>query len=269
MAKPAFIYAFDNFDPFRFTELCGLLLASRYKGFLLGGVGPDGGIDGELDEGLGVWEPESISPLENMIIEPGQAIVFQFKHVVVGRIGGQIKARQKILSLFKSSRRQKSELQKNLIKKREPLGYILITNVEVNSEFREKFIKQCQKENSIIKYYQIIGLDELETWITMEKHIRHLYFPTIFEMPRFNLKVKFSFGFAPSPNGTDTIKIIMVSVLNIGMLASYIKSIIFKINADGVIKDFVILDDRNEISRRYNPKSLIATPLFYWLKTSG
>ena len=48
MAKPAFISAFDNLGPERFTELCGLLLGSRYKGFLLGGVGPDGGIDGEV-----------------------------------------------------------------------------------------------------------------------------------------------------------------------------------------------------------------------------
>ncbi len=43
MAKPAFIYAFDNLGPDRFAELCGVLIGSRYKGFVLGGVGPDGG----------------------------------------------------------------------------------------------------------------------------------------------------------------------------------------------------------------------------------
>lgn len=35
MAKPAFIYAFDNLGPYRFTELCGELLGSRYHGFML------------------------------------------------------------------------------------------------------------------------------------------------------------------------------------------------------------------------------------------
>jgi hypothetical protein len=50
MAKPAFIYAFDNLGPERYTEICGLILASRFKGFLLGGVGPDGGIDHDADQ---------------------------------------------------------------------------------------------------------------------------------------------------------------------------------------------------------------------------
>jgi len=50
MAKPAFIYAFDNLGPYRFTELCGEILGSRYNGFLLGGEGADGGIDGEIDK---------------------------------------------------------------------------------------------------------------------------------------------------------------------------------------------------------------------------
>jgi len=58
MAKPAFIYAFDNLGQSKFVELCGLLLASRYKGFLLGGVGPDGGIDAEIDQAIGTWCPE-------------------------------------------------------------------------------------------------------------------------------------------------------------------------------------------------------------------
>lgn len=61
MAKPAFIYAFDNFEPERFTQLCGELLGSRYKGFgsfAFGGVGADGGIDAELDANFAIWQPE-------------------------------------------------------------------------------------------------------------------------------------------------------------------------------------------------------------------
>ena len=94
MAKPAFIYAFDNLGPERFVELCGELLGSRYKGFglLSGGVGPDGGIDAELDTNLAIWQPESDDALLGEIIGPGKTVVFQFKHKVVARIGGQSSA---------------------------------------------------------------------------------------------------------------------------------------------------------------------------------
>ena len=78
MAQSAFIYAFNNLSPEHFTELCGLLLASRYKGFLLGGVGPDGGIDGEIDEIPGIWQPETEDSLFEHIILPDQKVVLQF-----------------------------------------------------------------------------------------------------------------------------------------------------------------------------------------------
>ena len=80
MAEPAFIYAFDNLGPYRFIELCGELLGSSYSGFLLGGEGPDGGIDAEIDNVLGVWNPEVRSPLLEDIIQPKETLVFQFKH---------------------------------------------------------------------------------------------------------------------------------------------------------------------------------------------
>src|SRR5262245_12899808 len=102
MAKPAFIYAFDNLGPDKFVELCGLLLAARHKGFLLGGVGPDGGIDSELDPWLGEWQPESEDPLLNELVQAGKLVVFQFKHIVVARAGGQVEARKRILNLYKS-----------------------------------------------------------------------------------------------------------------------------------------------------------------------
>ena len=96
MAKPAFIYAFDNLGPERFAELCGVLLGSRYKGFglfLMGGVGPDGGIDAEFDTDLGIWQPESEQALFNDIIFPERTVIFQFKHKTVSRVGSQADAR--------------------------------------------------------------------------------------------------------------------------------------------------------------------------------
>jgi hypothetical protein len=87
MAKPVFIYAFDNLGPYRFTELCGELFGSRYNGFMLGGEGADGGIDAEIDKVLGIWHPEAKDALLTDIIQPGQKVVFQFKHKVSARIG--------------------------------------------------------------------------------------------------------------------------------------------------------------------------------------
>jgi hypothetical protein len=59
MASPAFIYAFDSLGPDRFVALCGLLLGGKYRGFLLSGPGPDGGIDGELTPAFGELLTES------------------------------------------------------------------------------------------------------------------------------------------------------------------------------------------------------------------
>src|SRR5579871_6292367 len=107
MATPAFIYAFDNLGPDHFTNLCGQLLGSRCKGFLLGGVGADGGIDGELDERLGEWHPESLSPMLDQLVRPGQLAVFQFKRKVTARTT-QAQARSQLLD---RSEEHTSELQ--------------------------------------------------------------------------------------------------------------------------------------------------------------
>ena len=139
MAKPAFIYAFDNLGPERFAELCGLLLATRHKGFLLGGVGADGGIDTELDEVLGEWQPESVSPLLNEVIQPGRLVVFQFKHKVTARVG-QARAREQLLGLYKCQSNKKCELHRNLIPHKRPGTYVLVTNVEVNSGYRLRLL---------------------------------------------------------------------------------------------------------------------------------
>lgn len=158
MAKPAFIYAFDNLGPEKFTELCGLLLGSRHKGFLLGGVGADG----EVDTFFGEWHTETTSPILGELIQPEKLIIFQFKHKVVGRIGGQIKSREALQEVHTCKKSRTCDLHRTLIKKRCPDVYVLVTNVEVNAPFRATFIQQCRKENPDIKQYQIIGLDELE-----------------------------------------------------------------------------------------------------------
>ncbi len=231
MAKPAFIYAFDNLGPERFTELCGLLLASRFRGFLLGGIGPDGGVDAEIDQNFGVWRPESQAPLLNEIIKPGETIVFQFKHKVTARVG-QVASRKQLLGEYKCQRNKKCELHRHLILKKRPNAYILVTNVEVNSEFRNTFITQCHRELPKISHYQIIGLDELEAWIAGEAELRHLYFPTIFGQPRFDLKVQLNISVVGSPPG-GSVTALSVSVLNVGSATSYINPPRFDAIVDG------------------------------------
>jgi len=263
MAKPAFIYAFDNLGPERFTELCGLLLASRYKGFLLGGVGADGGVDGELNIDYGAWQPETNSPLLNEIIKPNKLVVFQFKHKVTARVG-QAQTRTQLSSLYKCQSGNKCELHRNLILKRRPNTYVLVTNVEVNSEFREKFIDTCKQENSKIENYQIIGLDELENWVTMEVELRHLYFPTIFGPPRFHLAVQLDEAFAIPSNGWKELglphstRLFQVTIKNMGVAASYINSIQFSAIVDGQQKSLFIVPG-DPIMELTNPKS--GTPL--------
>lgn len=259
MAKPAFIYAFDNLGPERFTELCGLLLASRYKGFLLGGVGPDGGIDGEIDEILGRWNPESISPLLNEVIQPGQLVVFQFKHKTTARLG-QVQTRAQLLSLYKCTPNRICELHRDLIIRENPVGYVLVTNVEVNSQFRSKFIERCKAENPDIKHYQIVGLDELEMWVTMEPQLRHLYFPTIFGLPRFNLQIQLSRSsgfFDYGIRGIDfdnEMEFLEVSVLNVGTAPSYVNSVSFKAIVDGELGYIHFLNLGNELMKQINPE---------------
>ena len=255
MAKPAFIYAFDNLGPDRFTELCGELLGSRYKGFgllVLGGVGPDGGVDGELDTNLGVWCSESYEPLSEEIVPPGRTVIFQFKHIVVARAGGQSHARERLLNMYKCRKSYRCELHRPLVSKKNPSHYVLVTNVEVNSNFRQAFVERCKDENPDVRHYQILGLDELEAWTTVETRLRHLYFPTIFGPPRFALQIQLSEGYAQLfPENTilwhdmsrpefptdpvETIDFFQITVLNVGSAPSYIASIVFKLIVDGRI----------------------------------
>jgi len=262
MAKPVFIYAFDNLGPERFIELCGLVLASRYKGFLLGGVGADGGIDGEIDNLLGTWQPEINSPLLNEIVHAGGKVVFQFKHKVTARVG-QARARKELLNLFKTTNSNKSELKKKLIKEQKPIAYVLVTNVEINSNFRASFIKQCRSENPKIQHYQVIGLDELELWITMEQQIRHHFFPTIFGPPKYNLRVNISSGEAMLGHQGVGIshrkRLFLISILNIGTAPSYVDSIKINVIENNKRKELQIVQVPGDIlSDSINPKPGVA-----------
>src|SRR5262245_38960189 len=143
MASPAFIYAFDNLGPDRFVELCGLLLGSRYRGFVLGGPGPDGGIDSEISPALGQLLAESPTLLLDNAVKPGDLTIFQFKHKVTARTG-QVNARAQLLKQYRSTERKAGELRKSLIQSRKPNTYVLVTNVEVNAEFRESFRQTCR-----------------------------------------------------------------------------------------------------------------------------
>src|SRR5262249_52953923 len=151
----------------------------------LGGAGADGGIDAEIDNILGEWHPEATDALANQIIESGQTVIFQFKHKVTARTG-QANARTQLLSLYIGAN---SEVAKELVVKKKPNVYVLITNIEVNSQFRSSFQDACRAANPDIAHFQIIGLDELEIWVSQATNLRHLYFPTIFDLPRYNLKL--------------------------------------------------------------------------------
>jgi len=157
MAKPAFIYAFDNLGPTQFAELCGVLIGSRYKGFVLGGVGPDGGIDAESDLFLGEWNPEEVEALGDDIYQPGQKAIFQFKHKTTARTG-QGQARSELLGLYKCATNKRGdvtrpcELHSTLVQAKRPSIYVLVTNAEVNANFRSTFEARCREENSDIEH---------------------------------------------------------------------------------------------------------------------
>lgn len=245
MAKPAFIYAFDNLGPYRFVELCAELLGARYKGFILGGVGPDGGIDAEIDNVLGEWYPETedslLSPTteSGQVVKSGQTVIFQFKHKVTARVG-QANARSQMLGMFRG---KDSEVNKPLVKKKKPDAYVLITNIEVNSQFRDSFQSECKKVNPDISHYQVMGLDELENWVTQEKNIRHLYFPTIFDLPRYNLELSIDEGFYAPIRGSwldareeDSVALLQVTIYNVGIMPSYVSHISFGVIDNGKLQ---------------------------------
>lgn len=263
LATPAFVYAFDNLGSSDFVELCALLLGSKYKGFLLSGPGPDGGVDAENDVILGDLRPEEDALLVDKVVSPQELVVFQFKHMVVARVG-QSSTRSKLLDLFRSTKNRKSEVCKPEVEGRNPKSYFLVTNVEVNSDFRSRFAEICHKENSGIENYQVIGLDDLEAWVTMDRGLRAQYFPTLFGLPRYNLRIVVQPGVL-GPCDLDrfvpTERFVGISVLNIGAGTSYVSSIKFTYLINGEIR-YAIPSPMHPYSRdpMANPKFGEAVP---------
>jgi hypothetical protein len=263
MANPAFVYAFDNLGPERFVQLCGLLLGSRYKGFLLTSPGPDGGVDAEDCPILGELVTESPSVLQEALLQPSMKAVFQFKHKVVARVG-EANARKQLLAMYRSTKARKSEVLGDEIANRNPDVYILVTNVEVNSVFRSSFAEKCRRENPNIQNYQVIGLDELESWVTQERQLRTLYFPTIFSPARFNIALKLVLGYTYQQTtslGNDGAEyspdrpILCLTIMNIGEATSYLSSIKFKIYQQGKVSYFMKSPiPPNQIDPLANPK---------------
>jgi len=257
MAEPAFIYAFDNLGPYRFVELCGAIFGSRYAGFLLGGEGPDGGIDAEIDNNLGILRPEENEVIDNQSIRVGQTAIFQFKHKVTARVG-QKASRSQLLELYKCNNKtgKVCELHRDLIKDRRPNVYVLVTNVEINSQFRDTFIHHCRTERPDIEHFQVIGLDELVNLIKMESELRHLYFPTIFGPPRFDLRIMLSLSF-PVGLPYDLGSMLAVNILNVGTVPSYLdgNSVQFQFLFDGKLDTFGFFYFTDERLRNINPQS--------------
>lgn len=263
MASPSFIYAFDNLGPQRFVELCGLLFGAKYRGFLLSSPGADGGVDAEISLSLGEFRSETTSIVIDTLIPPDRLTVFQFKHKVVGRVG-EANARSQVLNGYRSTDRKKSEVLGQGIVERKPDTYVLVTNVEINSIFRKSFIDLCKEENPEITNYQVIGLDELESWVINERHLRAEYFPTLFEQPCFNLKLKIQPGVQYESVSVRQYRkgvtvnavggLLCLDVMNVGMRTSYLESIKFKALVDGELKHFVKTVHPHEIDPLGNPK---------------
>jgi hypothetical protein len=144
---------------------------------------------------------------------------------VTARVG-QSQSREQLLSLYKCNKNRGKicELHKDLVQSKKPSSYVLVTNIEINSLFRERFIKQCKSENKKIKNYQIIGIDELVNWIEILPDLRHLYFPTIFGIPRFNLRITLNTAFPVFPEIRVGRDMLAINVLNVGTVPSYLGS---------------------------------------------
>jgi hypothetical protein len=99
-----------------------------------------------------------------------------------------VQARSELLGLYKCTTNKQGEvtrrceLHSTLVQAKRPSIYILVTNVEVNANFRATFETRCREENPDIKHCQIIGLDELELAHDGAR-VRAIVFPTIFEDP--------------------------------------------------------------------------------------
>ena len=135
--------------------------------------------------------------------------------------------------------------------------YVLITNVEVNAPFRAQFTEKCRLEQPNIEHYQVIGLDELETWISMEPELRHFYLPTIFGPPRFYLRAtlwRSAHLRAPGEIGNRLEDTLAVKVMNVGTVASYVNSIEFRAIVDGKETSIHLPDWWDEELAKLNPK---------------
>jgi hypothetical protein len=99
----------------------------------------------------------------------------------------------------------------------------------------------------------------------MMPELRHLYFPTIFGLPRFNLQIKYSPAFPtyntgvpiPYPDFDD--HLLCISALNIGTVTSFINSIGFEAIVDGERKFFNLIDFGHSFTSHMNPT--LGTPL--------
>lgn len=110
----------------------------------------------------------------------------------------------------------------------------------------------------------MIGLDELEAWVTQERQLRTLYFPTIFSPARFNLALKLVVGYTYKQNsswGPDGAvyspdrPILCLTVMNVGEATSYLSSIKFKIYQQGEVGYFMKSPiPPNQIDPLANPK---------------
>jgi len=174
---------------------------------------------------------------------------FNFKHEVTARVG-QKRARKRLSTHYKCTSQAQCELHR-LLQNKKPDVYVLVTNVEVNAQFRAKFIRECKQHCPSINHYQIIGLDDLEIWVTSETELRHLFFPTLFGPLRFLLRIKL---LQASPRGVDARQdkdgkhsLFIISVQNTGTVPSYIDAIGLEVLVNGERIKFTFRHTSNQL----------------------
>ena len=126
---------------------------------------------------------------------------------------------------------------------KKPRTYVLVTNVEVNTAFRESFREICRAESTDIANFEVIGLDELQAWVTQDHHLRAQFFPMLFGRPRFELKVNLVLGTTmvpDSPTFPTTVRkgeeLVCITVANVGEVTSYVENLKFKAVIDGKVQ---------------------------------
>ena len=274
MATPSLIPAFDDLGSDGFARLCSTLLSSRYPvgSLALGGVSADAGADAQVDERyFRVLTPRVTDALGDDVLPSGQKVIFQFKHVVVGRAGEQ-NARDRVLGYYRCIPSEKCELHKDghmrLFASYGPAAYRLITNVEVTRAFRESFIAQCTKPvhtpNPHISTYNVMGLDELEALLATEPDLAGQHLPDVYGPARFHLRVRVDTVYThldpvdghrhwvrasgtrlPDLRaGADAIEeFVQVAVQNHGASPSYIDRIEMRVVGHGRHRDVALIPD--------------------------